>query len=73
MDLRDTLERLVWTVIAAVLTNLSSVALLDIAAWKGAALAGLNGGMTFVLLVARSRLAVLPEPGEGLPGLPTDE
>ena len=73
MNARDTLERLVWTVIAAILTNLSSVALLDIAAWKGAAMAGLNGGMTFILLVARARLATLPDPGEGLPGLPADE
>lgn len=71
MNYRDTAERLFWTVIAAALTNLSTVGVLDIAAWKGAALAALNGGTTFVLLVARSRLAVLPEPGEGLPGLPT--
>jgi hypothetical protein len=63
------MERLVWTVVAAALTNLSTVGLLDIAAWKGAALAALNGAATFLLLVARSRLAVLPDPGAGLPGL----
>lgn len=73
MNVRDTLERLFWTVVAAALTNLSTVGLLDIAAWKGAALAALNGAATFVLLVARSRLAVLPEPGAGLPGLPTND
>lgn len=72
MRLRDTLERLVWTVIAAALTNLGSVGVLGIEAWQAAALAGFNGAVTFLLLVARQRLAVLPAPGEGLPGLPTD-
>lgn len=70
---RDTLERLFWTVVAAALTNLGSVGLLGIEAWKAAALAGINGAVTFVLVIARQRLAVLPNPGEGLPGLPTDE
>lgn len=73
MNLRDTLERLFWTVVAAASTNLSTVALFEIAAWKGAALAAINGAMTFILLVARTRLAVLPEPGAGLPGLPTND
>lgn len=73
MNLRDTLERLFWTVVAAALTNLGSVGILDIVAWKAAALAGINGAVTFVLVVARQRLAVLPNPGDGLPGLPTDD
>lgn len=73
MNVRDTLERLFWTVVAAALTNLSTVGLLDIAAWKGAALAAINGGITFLLIVARTRLSVLPDPGAGLPALPTEE
>lgn len=70
MRLRDVLERLVWTVVAAVLTNLASVSLLDLVAWKAAVMAGLNGLVTYVLVVARYRLSVLPDPGAGLPGLP---
>lgn len=73
MNLRDLAERLFWTVVAAALTNLGSVGLLDVAAWKAAALAAINGAVTFLLVVARQRLAVLPDPGAGLPGLPADD
>lgn len=73
MKLRDTAERLFWTVVAAALTNFGTANLFDLAAWEAAAMAALNGAATFVLLVARARLAVLPEPGAGLPGLPTDD
>lgn len=73
MNLRDTAERLFWSVLVAALTNLGSVDFLDIAAWKAASLAGINAAVTMVLLVARSRLSVLPDPGEGLPGLPTEQ
>lgn len=73
MNYRDLAERLFWSVLVAALTNFGSVDFLDIAAWKAAALAGINAGVTMLLLVARSRLAVLPDPGEGLPGLPVDD
>lgn len=73
MKIRDLAERFVWTVIAAALSNLVGVGLLDLSAWQAAALAGLNGGATFVLVVARWRLSVLPDPGAGLPGLPVDD
>lgn len=72
MKYRDLIERLFWTVVAAALTNFGSIELLGIAAWKAAALAGINGAVTFLLVVARARLAVLPDPGAGLPGLPTN-
>jgi hypothetical protein len=31
-----------------------------------------SAGVNFLLLVARARLSVLPNPGDGLPGLPAD-
>lgn len=71
MNVRDTIERLFWSIVAAALTNLGSVGVLGIEAWKGALLAAINGAVTFLLVVARARLAALPDPGEGLPGLPT--
>ena len=73
MNYRDLAERLVWSVVVAALTNLGSVDLLEIAAWKAAALAGINAAVTFIVIVARTRLSVLPDPGAGLPGLPTDQ
>lgn len=71
MRLRDTLERLVWTVVQASLSSLASVSLFGISAWQAAGVAGLTAAFGFLSLVARARLAVLPNPGEGLPGLPT--
>lgn len=73
MNLRDTAERLFWTVVAAVVGGLSGAALFDFDAWKGAASAGLTAVANFVTILARSRLAALPEPGAGLPGLPVEE
>lgn len=73
MNVVDTLERLFWTVVAAALSNIGAAQVFDLSAWEAAAMAGLNGGLTFVLLVARYRLSVLPEPGAGLPGLPNED
>lgn len=70
MNLRDTIERTVWTFVAAALAALPSAAMLDVAAWKAAAVAGIAAVVNFVLLLARYRLSILPNPGEGLPGLP---
>ena len=72
MNIPVVLEKLFWTFVAAVLTNLGSAAILDLDVWKAAVLSGVNAATTFVLLVARYRLAVLPDPGHGLPGLPSD-
>lgn len=72
MKIRDTLERLVWTVIAACLGALPASPVLGEELWKMEAAAAFTAASTFILLVARSRLSVLPEPGAGLPGLATE-
>lgn len=71
--IRDLLERLVWTFVAAFVGALtgSAVLSLDVTALQAAAMAGLGAVANAVLVFARWRLSVLPDPGEGLPGLPT--
>jgi hypothetical protein len=71
LNVRDTAERLGWTVVAAVGGNLIGAALFSFDVWKAAAAAGLGAAVNFATIVARSRLKVLPDPGAGLPGLPT--
>lgn len=73
MNIRDFAERLAWTLLAAFLGALSVGGLLDISTLDAAIAAAASAGVNFLLLVARARLAVLPEPGEGLPGLPTHD
>ena len=73
MNYRDTAERLFWTLLAAFLGALTVSDLLDISALQAAIAAAASAGANFLLLVARARLSVLPEPGEGLPGLPTEQ
>lgn len=73
MNLRDTAERLFWTLVAAFLGALTVSDLLDISALQAAIAAAASAGANFLLLVARARLSVLPEPGEGLPGLPVEQ
>ena len=72
MNFRDMAERLVWTLIAAFLGALGVSDMIDISAVQAGITAAASAGVNFILLVARARLAVLPEPGAGLPGLPTD-
>ena len=67
----DLAERVLWTVVASGLGALAAFALVDIDALQGAAVAGLAGGINAVLVIARWRLAVLPDPGAGLPGAPS--
>ena len=71
--IRDLAERLLWTFVAAFLGTLTGSAVLDLGldALQVAALAGLGAVANAVLVIARWRLSVLPNPGEGLPGLPT--
>ncbi len=71
MNLRDTLERLWWTLLAAFLGALGVGDLLDISTLDAAVTAAAAAGVNFLLIVARARLAVLPDPGAGLPGLPS--
>lgn len=73
MNVRDLLERLWWTLVAAFLGALTVSDLLDISAVQAAIAAAASAGANFLLLVARARLSVLPDPGAGLPGLPTDD
>lgn len=79
---RDLLERLVWTFVAAFLGSLlgapvliaaleaASGATIDVSALQAAVVAALVAGLVatanFVLVIARWRLSVLPNPGEGL-------
>lgn len=71
MKIRDTIERVFWSTVAAALGAVPSAALFDVETWKLAASAGVTGAVTAVLVYARYRLKVLPDPGDGLPGLPT--
>lgn len=86
MKLRDALERLLWTFVAAFLGALLGSPILlavieeaaDVSvdlsllatALVSAALAGLIAVANAILIFARYRLSVLPNPGEGAPGLP---
>ena len=72
MKIRDAVERLFWTFIAGAAGALISAPLLDIDLWQAAAVSGLGDVIAGVLLIARWRLSVLPNPGEGLPGLPVE-
>lgn len=83
---RDLAERVFWTFVAAFLTSLlGAQALLAVieavadvsidvtalgAATIAAAFAGLTAAGNVLLVIARWRLSVLPDPGAGLPGLP---
>ena len=89
MNLRDTLERLWWTFVAAFIGTVTTSPVLlalvealsatpvniDIApvgyVLLSGAIAGLVAVANLVSLIARYRLSVLPDPGAGLPGLPT--
>lgn len=72
--IRDLLERILWTFVAAFLGALTGAAVLslDVTALQAAAMAGLGAVANAVLVIARWRLSVLPNPGEGLPGLPVE-
>lgn len=73
MNLRDTAERLVWTVIAAAGGGLIAGPVLGVTTWQAAGTAALTAAVNFVTIAARKRLTVLPDPGQGLPALPTNE
>lgn len=70
--IRDLAERLFWTFVSAFGGALTGSALLglDVDALQAAAVAGLGALINAVLVIARWRLSVLPNPGEGLPGVP---
>lgn len=66
MKVRDLCERVFWTAVSAGLAAVPSAALFDVASWKLAALVGAAAAVNAVLIVARWRLSVLPDPGDGL-------
>jgi len=78
--MRDLIERVFWTAVSAALGTIPAAQLssaifeLDLAALETVAVAGLTAGLAAaanaLLVIARARLAVLPDPGAGLPGLP---
>lgn len=72
MNIPQTLERLVWTAVAAAGGGLLGGPLLGVAVWQAAGIAALAAVVNFVTLVARERLSILPDPGDGLPGLEVD-
>lgn len=68
---RDFLERLFWTLVVTSSSGMVASSLLDIEVWKVAAMNGLAAVIQAVVVFGRYRLSILPNPGEGLPGLPT--
>lgn len=72
MNIRDTLERMFWTVVSAVCSSAVVAGLTDVEVWIAAAIAGGTAAINFVSIVARARLAALPDPGAGLPLLPIE-
>jgi hypothetical protein len=65
---RDTAERLFWTIASLVLAEIP-VVLADLDQWW---VLPITGVVNWLLIQVRKRTSVLPSPGEGLPGLPTD-
>ncbi len=68
VNYRDTLERLAWTTIAAVLGVLAETQL-DAGIWWVPLFAA---AVNWLTLLARKKVAALPNPGAGLPGLPVE-
>lgn len=69
MKIRDFAERLWWTFVVAATANATAAAVFDIDWWQMAAATGVAAVLQAVVVFARWRLSVLPNPGEGLPGL----
>ena len=65
---RDAAERLLWTFVAAFVGQFVGGALLslDTSTLQSAAVAGLGAVANAVLLLARWRLSVLPDPGQAI-------
>lgn len=66
VKVRDLLERVWWTFVAAVGAAAPVAAFLDVEAWKAAVFAGATAAVNAVTVIARWRLSVLPDPGAGL-------
>lgn len=67
---RDLAERVVWTAISAGLGVLTISGVIDVSALEAAFAAAASALVNALLVIARWRLSVLPDPGAGLPGSP---
>lgn len=72
MRWRDLIERVFWTAVAAAGAALPATIVFDLKVWESAAAVALTAAINAVTVIARNRLSSLPDPGEGLPGLPTN-
>lgn len=70
MNIPQILERLFWSAVAAGGGALIGVPLLGVEPWQAAGIAALGALVNGLTQIARYRLSVLPNPGDGLPGLP---
>lgn len=66
MKWNQILERLFWVFISAAAGTLAGAAVFDLPAWQAAAMAGFAAIANALTQIARWRLSVLPNPGEGL-------
>ena len=64
MNWRDTAERLLWTAVAAFGSTATAAGTIGISVLQAGLLAAWTAVWTFLLLLARTRLAVLPDPGQ---------
>jgi hypothetical protein len=60
---RDLIERVFWTGVVSVITNIVGALAFGVDAWKAALLSAIAPTLNAVLVVARWRLSVLPDPG----------
>lgn len=65
-------ERLFWTAVSAGGASLATGPLFGVTVWQSAGVAAASAVVNGITLIARQRLSVLPDPGEGLPGLEVD-
>ena len=70
MNWRDTAERFVWTCVSAFLGALTVSSAIGISALQAGAVAAASAGANFLTVIARTRLSVLSDPGEGFGGPP---
>lgn len=67
---RDFLERTFWTALSAALSAVTAATLFQQDTLQAAGVAALTVVINAVTIFARNRAAALPDPGNGLPGLP---
>lgn len=68
MKWQQVAERIVWTAVQAAIGNVTVAAVFDVAFWKMGLASAAAAALAAVSIVARRRLAILPDPGDGLPG-----